>query len=286
MTFASLLASLVLCVAAAATSEDSACMLQLGRKESQQAPTSVFVGVKSAPMEHNQQRRANWRKSCVPKYQAAGWHYKFFVGMPWDQGHDLTANKLGNETELELQMQKDLLKEVEEFQDIVLLPMRDCYQDLSNKLIGLFQHGVHKRKEEYIMEQDDDVCGNVSAIEGVIKRHEKHDADSFLYAGRELDDRNITFGPYYWGMISLVSRGLAEIMFDTDAAHSILTAAYSGSNEDDTNFGLWVKYAMDHHGAKVNFETELDFTSDEAVETAQMEGATEVMSLVTAARHR
>jgi hypothetical protein len=61
--------------------------------------------------------------------------YKFFVGVPVDSGHDLTHhNQAGLDTEHERTLEKLLEEEATQYGDLEILPMRDQYMDISNKV--------------------------------------------------------------------------------------------------------------------------------------------------------
>ena len=63
------------------------------------------------------------------------------VGVPMDpKGHDLTKKlQSAKDTLHERQLATMLQEEVDQFGDINVLPMRDQYQDLTNKFLGVEQ---------------------------------------------------------------------------------------------------------------------------------------------------
>lgn len=68
--------------------------------------------------------------------------YKFFVGVPIDMGHQLTHhNQGGHDTPHERELEQSLEEEYNEFRDIELLPFRDQYMDITNKLLGILRYG-------------------------------------------------------------------------------------------------------------------------------------------------
>jgi hypothetical protein len=88
-------------------------------------------------------RRVAWRNSgCLKLYADANIGYKFFVGVPIDDGHVLTYhNQGGHDTPNERDLQKSLEDEYNGYRDIELLPFRDQYMDISNKLLSIMRYG-------------------------------------------------------------------------------------------------------------------------------------------------
>jgi len=105
------------------------------------AGPKVFIGIKTAP--GNAPRRTAWRESqCGKGLLAAGLQYAFVVGEPLDAGQDLTSHVQGRQsTAHERKLEEELLQEGAQFEDILALPERDDYQDLSNKLLEMYRHG-------------------------------------------------------------------------------------------------------------------------------------------------
>ena len=77
------------------------------------------------------------------------------VGVPMDpKGHDLTKkSQSAKDTLHERQLATMLQEEVDQFGDINVLPMRDQYQDLTNKFLGVAQYAFFRTsaKVQYVL---------------------------------------------------------------------------------------------------------------------------------------
>eukprot|EP00039_Didymoeca_costata_P020581 m.341769 g.341769 ORF g.341769 m.341769 type:complete len:358 (+) comp20488_c0_seq1:225-1298(+) len=229
------------------------------------APFELFIGIKTGTPEQYQKRRMEWRNSkCAELYEAAGWKYKFFVGHPQSQNHQLWHHSQGGfDTDEERKSELHLFEEQKIYKDMEFIPFRDQYMDISNKLLNLLRFGYYHTSARYIMEHDDEYCMKVDVIKDIIKKFESNKKDpetqlyagNYLWQGHEYDSMKGVEGlvaPYFSGWGSFMSRGLVKSIVETDAAHSILFGLY-GTVMDDSNTGKWVQYAQNEHNMKVDF---------------------------------
>lgn len=226
----------------------------------------VFIGIKSAPKSEYKSRRDHLRSGgCLNDLKAAGFNYAFVMGVPMSHGHDLTGHDQGGrDTPEERKNEEALLKEIEDHGDILMLSMRDQYADLTDKLIGLFDFGVHHTNAHYIMEVDDDKCVVPSVVQAVIDQHQKSSSQSkkelwagaYLFNGKEYGSMKGPTGvtaPYFSGNGCMLSRNLARTLVEDDHDHTVLSGIY-GTTADDANLGKWVSFAEEKHAIKVDFK--------------------------------
>lgn len=224
------------------------------------AAPKVFVGIKSAPQFMD--RRSQWRASGCPKrLLAAGIQYAFVVGVPNDQGHVMTGHdQAAKDTDHERKLSQLLLEEAEREKDIVVIPERDAYQDLSDKTLHILLHSYETVGAEYLAMNDDEYCAEPGPLLAAIAKHEAKDNNTELYAGAYMF-RGTEYlsmrGPhnetaeYFGGHSIILSRGLLKLIVGADRAHSILSAPY-GTQSEDANVGKWVRYAKEKHGVAVD----------------------------------
>ena len=93
-------------------------------------------------------------------YDEVGIEYRFLLGRPTDTPRELTShNQGGVDTEKELHDGRWLFYEAREFGDILVIPYRDAYMSLANKLLqGLEWAYTHFPDVPYIGIQDDEYC--------------------------------------------------------------------------------------------------------------------------------
>lgn len=223
---------------------------------------NIFIGIESSPLPKYTARRQAWRKSACPRaYKAAGFQYAFFVGAPLDASHELQGHAQGRlETPSERKMEKAIEVESAEDQDIEVVPFRDVYGDLSYKLLDLLRVG-YERGADYIVKHDDEYCASPEAIMKAIEAH-KHGSNSkkelwagqYLFSGTEyVAQRGAdgTTAPYFSGWGSMVSRGLAKLVAQSDLVHNVMFGPY-GNDQDDSNLGKWISYAQQQHNVSVD----------------------------------
>ena len=88
--------------------------------------------------------------------------------------HNLTGHSQGAlDTPEEQTADLSLESECHQFKDIEILPMRDQYLDLTDKLLGLLRYGYFRTEAPYVMEHDDEYCLNVTSAFNIFDEHEK-----------------------------------------------------------------------------------------------------------------
>lgn len=232
-----------------------------------------FFGIKSgARAKRNMNEERSGRESgCSAYYQNHGVAWKFMVGRPYEPGHVLTDHdSRGLDTDEEQRLAKMLLEEVNLHQDIVILPMRDTYMSLPDKLFQSFQYALWDYQETpYLGTHDVEYCVDMRNAMQVIERFEEshgcHDAKNctedkrhYLYAGHMLLPGRQSKGaegksrPFFSGWGYFLSRGLVSLIVEKDRSHSVLNGIY-GTSADDVDMGKWVAFASHTHGIKADF---------------------------------
>lgn len=226
----------------------------------------VFIGIKSAPQSEYKSRRDRLRSNgCLKSIRDAGFSFAFVMGVPVQHRHDLTAHDQGGtDTPQERQNEEALMKEIETHRDILLLSMRDQYADLTDKLIGILDFGIHQTNAQYVMEMDDDKCLVPSVLRTIIQNHHESNetgelwAGAYLFSGTEyaqMEGPTGIIAPYFSGNGCMLSRNLARTLVDDDRDHTVLSGVY-GTTADDANLGKWVQYAQEKHDLKVVFKSD------------------------------
>lgn len=103
-------------------------------------PSTIFVAIKSgSSSQQYQNRRKKWRRgNCANHYYPN--NYKFFLGLPLSHSIDPHShNQAARDTEEERQLLAETRKEQELFNDTVVLPLRDIYDDFFLKTIHILQ---------------------------------------------------------------------------------------------------------------------------------------------------
>lgn len=232
-------------------------------EEAAPGPSSLHIGIFSGVTEKYARRRVAWRQSgCGQIYAKANLTWNFVIGVPIETHHDITEHTKGTQATIaEQSMATELLKESETHHDILFVPFRDVYEDLSNKMLGLLFHG-YETQADYVMKHDDEFCADTFAILETIADYEKNRRQEELWAGEWLfkgDEYPEMLGPqhivapYFSGHGHFMSRGLVGSILGPDYAHDVLSAPYGG--QDDSNLGKWVQFAESHHNISVRFVT-------------------------------
>lgn len=198
----------------------------------------------------NYKRRRNVREHCLSDALIEGIDYKFFVGRPSFITPDSHRSQGAPATPKEIEVAKALEEEQRIHGDIVVVPFRDMYRDLTDKVTNLMRYGVSQGYAN-IFKIDDDMCPNVSSV----LHHANQSGPGlayytgdYLWHGDEYPQMagpDGTVRPYYSGVCFMVSGDLARIIFEDEADHTLLFAPY-GTDSDDANMGKWFAYAKDH----------------------------------------
>lgn len=237
--------------------------------------TTVFLGIKSGNGEKYRLRRDQWRASdCAVSYASAGISWKFMVGVPMDpKGHDLTKkSQSAKDTLHERQLATMLQEEVDQFGDINVLPMRDQYQDLTNKFLGVAQYAFFRTSAKFLGIQDDEFCLHVDRLDDILLNHIRLSPTKELWIGRVKfagDEYPSMLGiagmraPYMSGWFSIFSRRLLGLIVEDDWTHTVLASQY-GTQMDDSNAGKWVQHAIRKHNIEVEWAIDRDMSYEVA----------------------
>eukprot|EP00808_Paulinella_micropora_P013049 g41751.t1 len=155
-------------------------------------------------------------------------------------------------TDLERDMSVNLTKEAEQYGDVVILPYRDLYHDLSYKTMMVLQYGLEHSNADWIIEMDDDIC--VPPHELIPQLAAAMNKTKYIFCGAIFWNGHnkgtagaMNYSAFYWSGNTVVSsRPLVEIIMGSDRAHSLLAAPYGITSEDCT-YGKWVRWAYEHH---------------------------------------
>lgn len=248
------------------------------------ATPTFFFGVKAGA--HEYERRAKWRESdCAAYYKSHGIPWKFMVGRPMEKGHDLSShNQGGVDTEWEQKIARELLEEQKNHSDMVILPMRDQYMALPDKLVNTLQYAWwHDPKTPYIGEHDIEYCVDIPKANQCVETFEASQrcpevhgddepcpqdkfhylyAGTYMFKGTEYKSMRGAEGkgrPYFSGHAWFVSRNLVGIIIEENRAHTMLNGAY-GSVSEDVDMGKWVAHANETHGARTSFVMKFGMT--------------------------
>eukprot|EP00747_Dinoflagellata_sp_TGD_P112361 gnl/TRDRNA2_/TRDRNA2_171453_c0_seq2.p1 gnl/TRDRNA2_/TRDRNA2_171453_c0~~gnl/TRDRNA2_/TRDRNA2_171453_c0_seq2.p1 ORF type:complete len:339 (+),score=13.83 gnl/TRDRNA2_/TRDRNA2_171453_c0_seq2:43-1059(+) len=211
---------------------------------------SMWIGVCSSPS--NFDNRANVRKYCFPAYRRAGFDFQFIVGHPSDPTRQPDSRRQDRtSTEFEKSISLLLSSEIDTWGDIAMVPMRDTYQDLTDKVIALFKYGLQHTNTRLLAKVDDDTCLDPKLLQ---KLHEQRTVDQTgtaeLYAGMYLwngteqaamKGADGTIAPYQAGPIEILSRKLAHAIFEDASNYQLLYQQY-GTQSEDANMGKWVQH--------------------------------------------
>jgi hypothetical protein len=168
------------------------------------------------------------------------------VGLPLHQKFDPKSNNpAARATPKEIEDMISLREERKTFGDIVVLPVRDVYEDLFVKTFQILDWTAREAKGELVALHDDEYCANVQELEKMCQEAVFGNAD--LYGGYHLwrtpgyeiqKGFDGSFSPYFSGWISVLSRNLVNgIVNDPE---SILSAIYA-SHSEDLQVGRWVE---------------------------------------------
>lgn len=232
---------------------------QTNARVAENTPRIVF-GIKSGASEFH--RRQAWRASnCSKIYASQNVEYKFFLGEPY-AGHSHRLDRHdqgGRNTSSEQQDSRTILDEVEKFNDIVVLPMRDQYMSLPEKTFSALKFAVDTWPQtQYVGLHDVEYCMRPEVAQKEIEAFEAEKATASydqLFAGiyywngteykMQKGPGNET-APYFSGHGYFMSRALASTIVSADRTHSILYGVY-GTASEDADLGKWVQYAEQHH---------------------------------------
>lgn len=214
---------------------------------------NVIVAIKSgASNAEYRQRRNAWRNSaaCSDMYKQHNITYKFLLGMPIDTPLDPHShNQSAHDTSVEIEANKAVLEEMEEFQDVIILPVRDIYDDFMVKTYQVLQWTLDQRKSIIVL-HDDEYCIDLSALREMCQSA-KGDGRSkrnlyggwrinrYLESKREerIENHLPIFEPYFQGHAFVLSRPIVQKLMRTNA---LLLHGSHLSRSEDLRVGYWV----------------------------------------------
>lgn len=204
----------------------------------------VFVGIQTgfetAPYDENgnySKRRQVIRETWMPskkyqkRYRKAGIVTKFVIGHSKDQA-----------------LEKDLQKEVDEYDDFLRIPTTESYANLAVKSRVFLEMVMLEYNPDYIVKVDDDVYVRLDRIPGAIRQWKEMDADYIgcMKHGEVLVNRNFKWyepqhgllGKEYfahsWGSLYVLSNNAVTAVLSIDNKH-----LRNFANEDVT-IGSWM----------------------------------------------
>merc|ERR1711972_544978 len=163
-------------------------------------------------------------------------------------------------TQMEADTAKQLQDESDRWGDIVIVPFRDTYRDLTDKVAFLFRYALQQGVDN-VLKIDDDWCPDMNVVVPVCKQTKTSQAryvGQYLWNGDEYEimkGRDGTKAKFMTGVGFILSAALARVMFYDDLVHTLLFAPY-GTSSDDANIGKWYDYAVVKHPS-VQFSRDL-----------------------------
>lgn len=232
-----------------------------------QAMAGHFWGIKTGLGAKYHERRQRWRKSdCPRRYAESGIEWKFFVGVPLTDGRSLQGHNQGAyATEEETRLAHNIIAENRKHGDMHILPMRDQYMDISNKLIGIMAYGYWFTNATFIGAHDDEYCLDAKKTLALAS----HTEGQLLYGGHykwtgtEYEGMTGPSGmvaPYFNGYALFLERELVRYAIIRNWDKVVLHQEY-GTSADDANMGKWVALAKQKYG--LNVKLVQDLISDE-----------------------
>merc|ERR1711920_966787 len=102
------------------------------------------------------------RDNCFPRIKAAGHEAKFFIGRPNELGPVL-SHQGQRSTQKEADTANKLQDESDRWSDIVIVPFRDAYRDLTDKVAFLFRYALQEGAEN-VLKIDNDWCPDMNVV--------------------------------------------------------------------------------------------------------------------------
>eukprot|EP00941_MAST-03F_sp_MAST-3F-sp1_P002142 g2142.t1 len=221
----------------------------------------VLIVVHSAASRSSEAREKQ-RKVCKPLYSKRGnVDFRFVVGAPSVSTFDPKSHQQGMQAPKEEQAYADsILEESKKYGDIIVLPMRDMYIEISFKVLGWMRWGAvdHKNEYDYLLKTDDEYCIDLEVFDkAVLNFQPKRDKVYLGFYEFNGDENKIMQGPakniapFMSGWIFGFSTSLAEHIVVDDWFRTVLFSTY-GTTSDDANVGKWVQFIEREHSEKVH----------------------------------
>jgi len=236
----------------------------------------VLLAISFVSAPGHSQQRSKLRRECLPKVESECASYvssstsssssssllsscsiKFYIGQPNDISTQISLQIKGSFVSqsdpypaFESQMADSIRRESIEHGNLVILPMRDTYRDLTNKVIFMMRHALEKERAQYVLKIDNDHCPDtrrlLEAITDSMRTTSSEEEDA-LYMGDFLFPRMGLDPPFFSGAAYVLSSALARaIFFDDDnggEGDAALWFISYGSYAEDLNVGRWYEQA-------------------------------------------
>uniref|UniRef100_A0A7S2PNY4 Hexosyltransferase n=1 Tax=Skeletonema marinoi TaxID=267567 RepID=A0A7S2PNY4_9STRA len=212
------------------------------------SPLKIFVFTLTKP-SGNEARKIQ-REVCRPLYDRHGIKHMFAVGKPSYDSRPPDAHIQGQlATQEEIRVSQELLRESEQYKDILVTPNRDYYRDINEKLLSSMRYAVDQGFD-FILKTDDEYCVDIDVVKELIRERQGNSQDD-IYMGihrfngdeyENMKGSDGTIAPFMSGWIIGLTRNLASTIVGEGWVHSMLVAPY-GTSSDDANLGKWVDWA-------------------------------------------
>jgi len=193
--------------------------------------------------------RQRQRKVCKSLYdRRPNVDMVFAVGVPLTKAQSVSSHAQGlKATEDEQRWSAQLMSESLKHGDLLVVPSRDLYVDLTLKTISWLEWGVNQARYDYIVKTDDEYCLNTTELDRLVDGHRGHELYFGVYehSGTEYSSMRGADGsvaPFMSGAVYGLSIGLAASIIRDDRIHTMSYLLY-GTSSDDANMGKWVDYA-------------------------------------------
>jgi len=223
--------------------------------------SDLFIAIPSGLNQKYKKRRELFRKKIINNYyKKYNITYKFFVGLPLLDNLNLGHIQSSKYSDDEIKIMKSISKEIELYNDIIILPFRDIYIELHLKTINILRWFIHNKHENYIVCHDDRYHLDVEYF--LLKIH--NIKDEYIYGGNCLWDKpyyemqkcyDDSFIPYFSGHMIIWNRKLlSEIIKDNIELYGII-----GPNSEDMQTGIWVDQFKKKKKKKVLYLEDYNF---------------------------
>jgi hypothetical protein len=211
-------------------------------------PLRILVFTLTKPS--GSETRKMQREFCRPLYDKHGIKHMFAVGKPSYDSRPPDAHVQGQlPTPEEIRVSQELMRESEQYEDILVTPNRDYYRDINEKMLSSLRYAVDQGFD-FILKTDDEYCVDIDVVKELIKEKQGGSQDDiymgiYRFNGDEYDSMkgsDGTIAPFMSGWIIGLTRNLANAIVGEGWVHSMLVAPY-GTSSDDANLGKWVDWA-------------------------------------------
>lgn len=199
------------------------------------------------------------REFCRPLYDRHGIKHIFAVGKPSYDSRPPDAHIQGQlATQEEIHASKELMRENDQYKDILITPNRDYYRDINEKLLSSLRYAVDQGFD-FILKTDDEYCVDIGVVKELIRERRGNGQDDiymgiYRFNGDEYESMkgsDGTIAPFMSGWTIGLTQNLANAIVGEGWVHSMLVAPY-GTSSDDANLGKWVDWATRKYNMTVH----------------------------------